>query len=230
MKWIVIILVSITTLTSPAEAQKEDYVWVMGWDGVSGGEIKNGFSIDFNKTGASFEPRVIGYNFDSYSASICDEDGRLLFYTNGCAVLDSTGNVIENGDSLNYNEWFKERWLGDCRRLGYPGVQDVMILPINNSTFAILNKVRIYNGFAAKDSVTLHLNTVSAAGDLHVSLKDSVVYQLGNLAVGYLTACHDADQEGVYVLQPVVEDSIIVRYYVDDNGLSRIDNLNSGRH
>jgi len=229
MRTLLIVLLSTIYLVDFVTAQKEDYIWVGGRDRQVSNEIKNGVIIDFNESGAKFESGIIGHNFHSYSASICDEDGRLLFYTNGCAILDSTGSVVENGDSLNYNEWFEERWQGNCKRNGYPGTQDIIILPYDAEGFAIISKVKTYNGFAERDSMSMHISRVAIDENMvtKVIVKDSLLYSRGDLSTGYLTAIKALGGSGFYLLQPKVEDSVFVTYYLSENGIQRLVDQNT---
>ncbi|MBK8698049.1 MAG: hypothetical protein IPN29_00010 [Saprospiraceae bacterium] len=61
------------------------------------------------------------------NASISDKDGNLLLFTNGCSVSNKNHEVMPNGDSLNAGTWFDKYWKS-CAA-GYPGAQDVMLLP-----------------------------------------------------------------------------------------------------
>jgi len=35
------------------------------------------------------------------NANICDTDGNLLYFTNGCYIADRNGNMLMNGDTLS---------------------------------------------------------------------------------------------------------------------------------
>lgn len=76
------------------QAQKEDRVWAYG----------NASGIDFNTTPATFFT-TSSENYHHYSgagsASICDKEGRLLFYTNGTKVWDGSGAIMPGGILLS---------------------------------------------------------------------------------------------------------------------------------
>ena len=74
----------ILTVIYLSAQNKRDYIWIIGVDQVAGPEF-GATTFDFNVR--PFEPieRPDGLNFDQNTASICDEDGKLLFYSNGCA-------------------------------------------------------------------------------------------------------------------------------------------------
>lgn len=69
-------------------AQKENNVWVFGKD----------FGLDFNAgTPKQIKTAIVT---SEGCASICNPAGRLLFYTNGSKVWDSTYTVMPNGTGL----------------------------------------------------------------------------------------------------------------------------------
>jgi hypothetical protein len=118
--------VSISTLDSQSKA---DYQWIFGSDALLL-EDSEGSILDFNgdKLKSWYQP--LPFEIGSNNASICDENGKLLFYTNGCAVFDSTFQIMENGDGINEGQLD-----GQCDIGNYPGVQNSIILPVpNNST------------------------------------------------------------------------------------------------
>ncbi len=82
-------------------AQKHDYRMTLGYGSTPGIEIVGGTDIDFNSwtpaTSYVFRPMDFTYN----AATICDEQGNLLFYTNGCSINGADHQQILNGDELN---------------------------------------------------------------------------------------------------------------------------------
>ena len=105
---------------------KQDYYWPFGNDKQEAPGVQ-GIEFDFNNRPFSSEIRDGQLSFDQLNASICDEDGNLLFYTNGCAVANRDHQIMPNGDSLNVGGFLEEFWM-DCST-GYPGLQDIIILP-----------------------------------------------------------------------------------------------------
>lgn len=63
--------------------------------------------------------------FESTSASISNNEGELLFYTNGCNVYNSQGQVIENGDQINPGYMHETM----CADFGYPVPSGAAIVP-----------------------------------------------------------------------------------------------------
>ncbi len=103
---------------------KHDYVWTLGY-GNSSDSTFGGTNIDFN-----FSPPDAYYvyrDMDIHQAngSICDQEGNLLFYTNGCFIADRNNQLMPNGDSLNAGFFYDAK----CDHTGYPGTQNILILP-----------------------------------------------------------------------------------------------------
>ena len=107
---------------------KQDYYWPFGKDQIIEESGVQASAFDFNNQPFDPERRNGVLNFDRNNASICDADGNLLFYTNGCAVSNRNHELMPNGEGINAGPFFEEIWEGDCRN-GYPGRQDIIILP-----------------------------------------------------------------------------------------------------
>ncbi len=67
-----------------------------------------------------------GIPFESTVATISDSLGNLLFFTNGCNLYDTGGEVLGNGEGLNPGEIHDTY----CEKMGYIVPKGAMILPI----------------------------------------------------------------------------------------------------
>ena len=83
--------------------------------------------FDFNQAPFEVGVREAGLEFDQNNASICDAEGNLLFYSNGCAVANRLHQVMPRANSINEGVIYDECWLGNCV-CGYPGRQNMLIL------------------------------------------------------------------------------------------------------
>ncbi|MBK8820186.1 MAG: hypothetical protein IPN49_14260 [Saprospiraceae bacterium] len=115
---------------------KGDYVWIGGVQTNPDGGQK-GHTMDFLRNKG--EPAYVNIpkGFTGNNASICDENGYLMFYFNGCAVMNRYHHIMPNGDSINSGRWFDLYWK-DCK-YGYPGPQEVLILPDPVTNMAIIS-------------------------------------------------------------------------------------------
>ena len=60
--------------------------------------------IDFSKNRFDLRVEEAKYTISTTVASISNNKGELLFYTNGCQVLQADHQLMENGDSLNFGK------------------------------------------------------------------------------------------------------------------------------
>ena len=84
------------------------------------------------------------YSISTTVASVSNNKGELLFYTNGCQVLQADHQLMENGDSLNFGKYYVE-WWQNCKN-GYNGMQDILILndPSHEYGYYIIHKTINY--------------------------------------------------------------------------------------
>ncbi len=75
---------------------KPDYQWILG--GNSGGL---GIHIDFKFSPIQLSNEYTGIKMEGSNTSISDDSGSLLFYSNGCKIVNAKGEVMENGDGIN---------------------------------------------------------------------------------------------------------------------------------
>jgi hypothetical protein len=146
---------------SPAVSQiKGDQVWIGGYDSYGVGPSgRNLHVMDFRGNtmhieGVRGDMGTLGNN-----ASICDENGSLLFFSNGRAVMDANLSIIANGTDINDGEWTRRYWPDPG--YGFPGFQDIMILPDPNSPsgFYLIHKTPVYNP-PAKDSFEIRYSYI----------------------------------------------------------------------
>ena len=209
---------------------KQDYVWLFGLGiNPSTGE-QTGYKFDFNEQPFEFEHQDIPIPIASNNSSICDSEGNLLFFSNGCVIYNSEYELMENGDSLNYNEWISIFW-SDCIN-GYRGAQDVMIVPdlYNDAYYYIIHKPKIFNGFNEQDSIPIHYSMVdmNANNGLgKVIVKNKKLYEDGICLINYLTGITHQNGSDYWFLQPLESDSIIVTISIDEDGIHHSFNQNS---
>ncbi|MEY4927150.1 MAG: hypothetical protein RI894_1586 [Bacteroidota bacterium] len=87
--------------------KKRDFVWLTGYENVDFGQrTYYGTTItDFGSCELTQYSKQTNIDFTASSASICDTSGKLMFYTNGNTIEDSTGQIMQNGDSLSFPDY-----------------------------------------------------------------------------------------------------------------------------
>ena len=224
---LVILFISINTF-----AQKQDYVWTFGIDQSPEPGIQ-GMQIDFKDS--IFQVNQVNMahgNLDSH-ASICDSAGNLLFYTNGCSMINRNKELMPHGDTLNHNV-FKELLNWDNCDIGYPGIQNDVILsdPGYSDGYYLIHKPQILDPPFQDITVELWVTYIdmSLDGGLgDVVFFDSVIFA-GNILSAYLEAIPHANGLDWWLLQPVVEDSLFLTYLIDDTGFHRMADQNTHKY
>lgn len=117
-------------LNDPLTGQvKHDYQWIMGYDySQLPDQI---ISIDFHycPVYVSHINTVSNFWMEGSNTSMSDADGNLLFYSNGCYIVNSEGEIMENGDTINPG-LIQDVW---CPAGGSPIAQGVISLPAPGS-------------------------------------------------------------------------------------------------
>ncbi len=217
-----IILIFFFLLPTLLFAQKQDYYWPFGSDqdsqpGVQASEIR------FNKLPIEARTREGGLEFDNNKASICDENGALLFYTNGCAVANQHHEIMPHGDSLNFDDFFVEFWGDDCGN-GYPGKYNIYIIdaPENDSLFYIIHKVweetsELPTNFSNRIQYSI-VNIHADNGNGDVIVKNEVVV-MDSVESGYLALIKKQNGIDWWILQPGLAPDLFHRLEVTADGV-----------
>ena len=225
-----IFLVLYCTVNSGAQ-NKQDYIWFFGSDQNISEEGIQALRFDFNEL--PFEPKALnnGLEFDSNNASICDHNGKLLFYTNGCAISNAEHEIMMNGDSLNSGPFFDSFWLGDCGN-GYPGRQDVLILndPAYEKGYYLIHKTREYD--PNSDPITyikylkytyIDMNLDNGFGAV---TQKNIPFFESRFLWSYLTGIQHINGKDWWVVQPKdSEETIFYTILLTENGFEVTDSI-----
>ena len=90
----------IVLLFNISDAQKNDYLWLFGYNYNSGLPGAEAFNLNFD----TFPPRIKTvernmFFINGYS-NICDSTGNELLTSNNCRIIDRDGETITNGDDM----------------------------------------------------------------------------------------------------------------------------------
>ncbi len=178
---------------------RQDYYWPFG-------RGDNTSFIDFRSKPIKSEVRISPVGFDRTNASICDNEGKLLFYTNGCQVADSTHEVMSGGDSLNINFFFTEV-LNGCQ-YGYREKQGIVILPDPAAIegYYIIHKPRdldsITFDFSQQYILSSYVDLSHNEGKGAVTSKNDTILDRQYIQSGHMTAIQHANGKDWWILQP----------------------------
>ena len=199
---------------------KRDYCWLGGyeWNVNSPRSM-----IQFGSGVIHSVPINTPISFAFTDASICDQDGSLLFYTNGMHVVDKTHHEMPNGDSLGlsyyYNSW------NNPYSSGYRLTQGALILPKPGSPdeyFIIHDKLDLdYNYPGGAIVNELLLSTVNMS--LHGGLGDVVLKNFSlikdTLEWGGITAVRHGNGRDWWIIQAETNNNGYYILLLSPNGI-----------
>jgi hypothetical protein len=115
---------------------KQDYQWIMGYDQAADPKIIN---LDFNfcNNSISQASTIDGFWMEGSNTSMSDTNGNLLFYSNGCYIINKAGEVMDNGEGINPG-LIEDIY---CPAGGSPYIQGVISIPApgSDSLYYIFN-------------------------------------------------------------------------------------------
>lgn len=234
-KKVSIILICLSFISGNIAQNKRDYKWVMGYSdiGTNGGNI-----IDFDNNRSIDKPKF-AFAMGNNCVSICDKEGKLLMYSNGCAIADQTHKIMKNGDSIN----FGQAWLDFCSYKysdGYPVTQNSLILPDPGNYDENGNQVK--NGYYLLHKRNellkkpyLHTWTPGVSysyvdmngnyGKGAVTKKNKLIFETKNLAHGYMTACKHANGRDWWIIQIEKDTNIFFKILLTKDTIMVVDSL-----
>ena len=232
MRNIFIIIIILFQMTSHAQ-NKRDYVWIFSNNTeMTVGNEAYGFDFKENQHLQSLQG-LVPVQIAGLNASICDDEGNLLMYSNGCTVVDRNHEVMPNGRNLNNNDYFQ--MLGDSCFLGYLGKQDIMILPDpgDEEGYYILHKA-VMPGNPDRfiemrySYVDMRLNN----GDGDLVEKNIILYNTENPLWSYLTAIEHINDNGWWIVQPLDHLNNYLILFLDENGFTekRVESIGPDFH
>lgn len=112
---------------------KRDYQWIFGYP-----YYDNGVILDFNTSPSTYSafPKKLTRDMSIANANICDTNGHIQLFTNGCDINNKFFDIIENGDSINFSNNFYK----NCAKTGSPFIQISLILPKKNNQYYVFYK------------------------------------------------------------------------------------------
>jgi hypothetical protein len=128
--------ISISSFAQVKYDAKRDYVWVFGYEGGSIDSVNHTY-LDFKSDTLTLNyVRTKSHDIHQTNASVCDTEGNLLFFSNGCVLIDSAYELINGADTINRGV----RWKNYCDKgsemtYGYVVTNGCWILPITKDKY-----------------------------------------------------------------------------------------------
>ena len=181
----------------PVDA-KRDNIWLLGYEspGHTKDSLYGNSIIQFDKKPIQAKFKYIDMYFNDDIAIISDTSGKLLFYTNGIYIADSTHAPMKNGQGLNPGK-FADIFKDDgyiCNQgsliLPKPGSKDLFYL-IHNSIY-LNTKPAIAEYVGEKLYYTL-VDMSKNNGKGAVIEKNKILYDSTYIDTGRIMSCRHAN-------------------------------------
>jgi len=232
MKWIIFTLLAFTPLFSLA--QKEDFQWIFNFSSV---DSCDNFSVLEDQCGASvldfsslppiaYRNEKVTLDMFECHASICDQDGQLMLYSNGQSIHGSNHSPVINGDTINFSP--KWSWLlwenenGELKPTGFRSVQAVGFIP-QPETDTILALYHNYENHELSVPNTGYLELwmsqlVPDSQGNYVAIKKDSVINNKIFKFGTITACRHGNGRDWWMLQ--FSRDTVYHYLIDPSGIN----------
>jgi hypothetical protein len=222
---ILFILISYTSIYSQ---NKRDYKWIFGISHIIGYHGSKCNIMDFNNH-AKIDSVYLYEGVADHNAEISDLNGNLLFYYNGCRVIDSTKHMMENGDSLNYGQ----TWEDFCgyNFAYYPGPHNSIILPDpgnydgDRNGYYIIHKRQelVYEPnieVSIPEILYTYIDMTGNNGRGTVIEKNKAIFKTTNIVSGYLSACKHTNGKDWWLIQMEEDTNVYFKVLLTEAGFS----------
>ncbi|MBS1611256.1 MAG: T9SS type A sorting domain-containing protein [Bacteroidetes bacterium] len=190
MKMIAAVLLCVCSLMGLA--QKNDYIWYGGYgsdmviDSVQFGYRFGQSKLDFRSGPMQVSYDSLGMNFTFTSVTYSDNEGNLLFYTNGISVRNGLDHKVLNGDSMHLG-WLTLNWDLLANLYGQNVQQGIIVLP------SITNPDQYFLVYGFIDSFP------GTGGDQYIpSIKMSILDMAANMGMGELIVKDSIIAQGTF--------------------------------
>jgi len=184
----------ISLSSQPQEDLKRDRVWP--FSGSDSGNSPNELlGVDLNFNGDTLE--IIQDVFQARAifamSSICNDEGNLLFFSNGCSVFGPDNELLINGDSLNSGYWRDSH----CPE-GIIMNQGILILPITDKKYWLIYQRLDLESSGGRNTISydrVYYTVIEEGinGKPLVVLRDQILVDNAFLLGGNIATCRHAN-------------------------------------
>lgn len=224
MKKIYLILALNFIIMLIGHSQKYDYNWMTGYEDV-GEKYRINFEDEKLNIISDQWPLKASYGY----VSVSNKNGELQFYSNGISIYNAEHELMINGDSINYGD-FWESYKTDS----YPNKTGYIILPMPgdiNKYYLIYKRLKyddnvehtIYDDLLQFSIIDMETN-----GNKGLVVEKDAKLISDTLEVGNLTACRHANGRDWWMLIRKMDSNILFQCLIDNKGIHITDTLTIG--
>lgn len=206
---------------------KYDYQWIAGYPPYKANSLYGAYKMDFNEDSLKFilEPKASLITYFS-TASICNKNGKLVLYSNGCQIHNGNFELVEGCENINPgNAW--DSGCSDIQDASYPSIQSEIFLPypeLENKYFYLAHK----KDFSQQYFNDKYYTEFYQCNIIDMSLNDSLGKSIDNFAIEYpdvvksynLAACKNANGKDWWVINISFNSKKFYRILLTKDGIS----------
>jgi hypothetical protein len=180
----------------PLSAQKHDYNWIIGREYITKDTVnRNGLLLDFD--GSEVNATIFDKEqwFFLTNLSYSDAEGKLQLYSDGCALYNEEGVLLENGDNIHDDSFCESE-----PRTGYPASQGIIALPTSDKDIIALfyhEQYIVNDSLGVRIEVRIHRAIIDIKEDIVISKKEVV---LDSLAGNTLSATKHTNGQDWWII------------------------------
>jgi hypothetical protein len=160
--------------------------------------------------------------FSETQATISDASGNFLFASNGCWIMDATGDTMLNGKGLNPGA-FANSYCTNTTGLPMPGANLIIPFPGDSNKYVLFHQVGNFNFNLLSTEVyytVVDMTLNGGLGGVVANQKNIVAFQ-GYLSWG-LAACKHANGRDWWILAEEDASDTIYKVLFTPNGVSSV--------
>ena len=217
----VLIFLFISLMPWLLSAQGISNLWMMGYSSGTMYPYFGGTNINFYSGFPDTSHINRSMNFDDCNANISDQNGNLLFYTNGVYISNANNDTMLNGDNLNPSAYTTQNAFAGY---GLRVRQGNLIIPLpGSSNIYYLFHETIYSltSFNSYRSLEMFYSIIdmSLDGGLGAVVQKNVVLLTDTLTIGGITACKHANGRDWWIVFHKATGKTYYKYLLTPSGL-----------
>jgi hypothetical protein len=207
------LLLLLAFMSLSGHAQKEDFIWYLGYLPNAPEQKFGGTRIDFQQSPPSVTFFNLALEFTPVSM-ISNAEGDVLYYSGGCSIANRNNQIMPNGGSINSGQYADIF----CPVQGYPTFSGIISLPFPGDTFRYLF-FHLWKDMSSlyKRLLTSHINMALDQGLGDVESKNEIILQ--DTFAGYLTAVRHGNGRDWWVAAHKGRSNRSLLFMLDPDGL-----------
>ncbi len=198
-----------------AESQGLNNFWLLGYDSWAGVPY-GGTTINFISGSANINYTPRPMNFSTTNADISDNNGNILFYTNGVYISNALNDTLSNGTGLNPSSYTNSY---ATHGLGIAQADLIIPFPSDSNRYYLFHSTIDGNGYLCY-YLYYTIVDISLNGGLGGVVSKNNIILTDTLVAGGITSCKHANGRDWWIVCHQYNSNRYFKYLITPNGIS----------